>query len=378
MKRSLTVFLCSTYSDLVDERTNVIDAISRLKLQHESMEFFGARTNRPIETCLEEVRRSDILVVIVGHRYGTFVPDLGISYSEAEYKEGYRLGKPCLVYLRDENEPILPKNVERNPEGLIGLEKFTNTLNRRHTVAQFKNAHDISLQVTADLVRTIEAIESAEQTEKQQRLVSKTHIFDQVKSHWDKAINLGVSEEDVLSTVRNAISSLLAHKNLRPPVVFLSYSQKDRDVVQIFATGLRNKGIEVWYDQDKLALGSSIIDEISKGLDSADFLAFFISKNSTQSKWALEELNVMIARRISDKSNAVIMPILLEDTTIPALLRDVKYLDLREGDVDSGVMELSTAIFQHANRSSYTMINDTEDDGHKWGHCTHTDSDYFD
>ncbi len=50
MKRSLTVFLCSTYSDLLEERSNVIDAISRLKLQHESMEFFGARPNQPIET----------------------------------------------------------------------------------------------------------------------------------------------------------------------------------------------------------------------------------------------------------------------------------------------------------------------------------------
>ena len=30
------------------------------------MEFFGAQPGRPIETCLEEVRNSDVLVVIVG------------------------------------------------------------------------------------------------------------------------------------------------------------------------------------------------------------------------------------------------------------------------------------------------------------------------
>ena len=350
MKRSLTVFLCSTYSDLVEERTNVIDAISRLKLQHESMEFFGARPNQPIETCLEEVRRSDILVVIVGHRYGSFVPGLGISYSEAEYKEGYRLGRPCLVYLRDENEPVLPKYVERNPEGLKALESFKTTLNQRHTVAQFKNAHDLSLQVTADLVRTIEAIESAERTEEKQRAAGKNQVFDEVKQHWDNAINLGVSEEAVLSAVRQAISALLANEERRPPVVFLSYSQNDIDIVQAFANGVRNEGIEVWFDQDRLSLGASIIDEISRGLDSADFLAFFISKDSTQSKWALEELNVMMARRISGKGGAVILPILLEDTPIPALLRDVKYLDLRGGDVASGVKELSSAIFHHAKR----------------------------
>ena len=96
------------------------------------MEFFGARANQPIETCLEEVRRSDIIVVLVGHRYGSFVPDLGISYSEAEYREGYRLGRPCLVYLRDENEPVLPKYVERNPEGLKALERSSRMLTIFH------------------------------------------------------------------------------------------------------------------------------------------------------------------------------------------------------------------------------------------------------
>src|SRR5437879_13419304 len=114
-KSTLTVFLCSTYSDLTAERTSVLEAIRRLQLKHDSMEFFGARTSQTIETCLEEVRASDILVVIVGHKYGTMVPNQAISFSEAEYSEGIRLGKPCLVYFRDDNVPVLPRDVERDP-----------------------------------------------------------------------------------------------------------------------------------------------------------------------------------------------------------------------------------------------------------------------
>src|SRR5215510_10048192 len=75
MTASFTVFVCSTFSDLSQEREAVLDAIRRLKLQHDSMEFFGARAEQPIETCLQEVRESDVLVVIVSHRYGTIVPD---------------------------------------------------------------------------------------------------------------------------------------------------------------------------------------------------------------------------------------------------------------------------------------------------------------
>ena len=86
MTASFTVFVCSTFSDLSQEREGVLDAIRRLKLQHESMEFFGARAEQPIETCLQEVRASDVLVVIVGHRYGSIVPEFGISYSEAGYR----------------------------------------------------------------------------------------------------------------------------------------------------------------------------------------------------------------------------------------------------------------------------------------------------
>jgi hypothetical protein len=53
---SFTVFVCSTFSDLSQEREGVLDAIRRLKLQHDSMEFFGARAEQPIERVL---RRSE-------------------------------------------------------------------------------------------------------------------------------------------------------------------------------------------------------------------------------------------------------------------------------------------------------------------------------
>jgi len=74
------------------------------------------------------VRESDALVVIVGHRYGTIVPELGISYSEAEYAEGFRLKKPCLVYMRNDNVPVLPRHMEHDPEKLKLLEPWKEKL----------------------------------------------------------------------------------------------------------------------------------------------------------------------------------------------------------------------------------------------------------
>jgi putative nucleotidyltransferase with HDIG domain len=162
MDTPLRVFLCSTFTDLTDERKSVLEAIRRVQLQHDSMEFFGARAKVPIKTCLEEVRKSDVLVVILGHRYGNLVPGRGISFSEAEYREGHRLRKPCLVYFRDDNVPVLPKNVERDSAKSLLLDKWKERLGKRHTIGSFTAASDLALQVAADLGLTLRTLQSAE------------------------------------------------------------------------------------------------------------------------------------------------------------------------------------------------------------------------
>jgi uncharacterized protein DUF4062 len=172
VKRNLTVFLCGTFADLAEEREAVIGAVRILQLQHDTMEFFGARPGVPIDTCLVKVRNSDILVVIVGHRYGSLVPGIGISFSEAEYEEGFRLRKPCLVYMRDENIPVLLKNVERDPDRLRQLERWKTVLQNRHTVARFTDGHDLAVRVVADLARTMQALEQSEKTQPSRALTT--------------------------------------------------------------------------------------------------------------------------------------------------------------------------------------------------------------
>ena len=151
MSDSFTVFVCSTFDDLEQEREGVLDAIRRVQSRHNAMEFFGARPGRPIDVCLDEVRKSDLLVVIVGLKYGSLPAGMGISYSQAEYEEGVRLEKPCLVYLRDDDVPILPKYVERDSDKLRLLEAWKDTLNANRTVAKFESWPKLAVQVAADI-----------------------------------------------------------------------------------------------------------------------------------------------------------------------------------------------------------------------------------
>jgi tetratricopeptide (TPR) repeat protein len=161
MSASFTVFVCSTFDDLEPEREAVLDAIRRVQSRHNAMEFFGARPGRPIDVCLDEVRKSDLLVVIVGLKYGSLPSGMEVSYSQAEYEEGVRLEKPCLVYLRDDEVPILAKFVERDPDKVKLLDAWKEGLNAEHTVAKFEDWPKLAVQVAADIGHFLLVVETS-------------------------------------------------------------------------------------------------------------------------------------------------------------------------------------------------------------------------
>lgn len=158
MKDTFRIFVCSTFSDLATERQAVITAINKLGLQHDSMEFFGARNSIPIETCLSEVRKSDILVVIIGHKYGALVPNKELSFTEVEYDESQRLGKLCLVYILSDEVRVLPKDIETDEKKRQLLERFKDRLRNSHTTASFVSDSDLAVTVAADLGRALQRL----------------------------------------------------------------------------------------------------------------------------------------------------------------------------------------------------------------------------
>ena len=343
-KTTLTVFICSTYSDLSAEREAVLQAVRKLQLQHDSMEYFGARAARPIETCLEEVRRSDVLVVIVGYKYGSLVPDKAISFTEAEYSEGYALDKPCLVYLRDENVPILPIHMERDPQKLQALERFKELLKARHTVATFTDANDLAVSVAANLSRTVQAIEEASSASEPKKNSRVRPIYEYVNAQIQEALDRHVSEDLLVYAIERAIIETLAVEGKRARKIFLSYSHDDVAIVRAIAAGLKSEGVNVWHDEGEVKVGDSIVEKVSERLNTVDFMVFFISASSINSRWVQFELNAIINRRFSERRGPVVLPVLLDDVEVPSVLRDVKYVDLRDHDIQRGVHEIIKAI----------------------------------
>jgi tetratricopeptide (TPR) repeat protein len=62
-----------------------------------------------------------------------------------------RLEKDCLVYLRDDDVPILPKFVEQDADKIKLLRTWKDALNANHTVAKFESWPKLAVQVAADI-----------------------------------------------------------------------------------------------------------------------------------------------------------------------------------------------------------------------------------
>ncbi len=121
---------------------------------------------------------------------------------------------------------------------------------------------------------------------------------------------------------------------------FISYSSADRDFVRRLAEDLRRHDIPVWFDEDVLAPGDSIIGAIEAGIDRTAFLIVVLSPDAVASGWVAEELRMALHKGISGQKVAVI-PVLREDCEIPGFLRDRKYVDMRPGaDYAAGLEKL--------------------------------------
>jgi TIR domain len=267
---------------------------------------------------------------------------MNVSFSEAEYNEAYRLRKPCLVYLRDEDVPILPKYFESNPENLQRLLAFKGILRQRHTIAQFRDANDLAIQVAADLSRTVQVLEQALKNQTERAALPQATATQEITGLVDEALDKGIDDRKVISVVRQAMSYLLRVEGLRRPTVFLSHSTGDRHIAMDLGHALRAEGVDPWLDIEQIQLGDLFLDKLEAGLDSADAIAVFIS--TRLGKWQNAELGAVLQRRLSGLQAPLVLPILTGDAEIPAVLRDTTYLDLRDGDVVRVAKSMVSAI----------------------------------
>lgn len=124
--------------------------------------------------------------------------------------------------------------------------------------------------------------------------------------------------------------------------VFISYSRSDSEFVDQLAMQLVANRVSVWMDRWELRVGDSIVNKLQSALIEASALLVILSKESVKSDWCNKELNSGIMREMNEK-RVIVLPVLIEDCTIPMFLQEKLYADFRK-DHDAGLRSVLEAL----------------------------------
>lgn len=124
--------------------------------------------------------------------------------------------------------------------------------------------------------------------------------------------------------------------------VFISHSSKDKEFVRRLAADIKEVGHEPWLDEWEIQVGDCIVRKVGEGLAHADFVVLVLSPNSVESGWVEREWAPSYWNEIEMKRR-IVLPVMLNDCTIPPLLKTKKYADFRKS-YGPGFAQLINAI----------------------------------
>jgi hypothetical protein len=110
--------------------------------------------------------------------------------------------------------------------------------------------------------------------------------------------------------------------------LFVSHNSRDKERVRPLAAALQLAGAHVWFDEWILKPGDSVPGMISEGIRQFETFVLVWSANAAASNWVETELNSALIRHVA--AAARIVPIVLDDTPLPALIAHFYRLDFRD------------------------------------------------
>lgn len=124
IEKRFQVFLSSTYTDLIEERNEVMQALLELECMPAGMELFPATNETQWNWIKKVIEESDYYIIIMAGRYGSISPQTGISYTEMEYRYALDIGKPIIGFLHEDPNSLPHKLMETEPSSVEKLNIF--------------------------------------------------------------------------------------------------------------------------------------------------------------------------------------------------------------------------------------------------------------
>lgn len=151
IERRHQVFVSSTFSDLKNERAEIIQALLELDCFPAGMELFPATSATAWELIKGVIDDSDYYCLVIGGRYGS-VDAAGIGYTEKEYDYALATSKPIMVFLHKAPGTISLENTEKSDDGRRKLEAFRAKVEAAHHCKYWASPEELGGQVSRSLV----------------------------------------------------------------------------------------------------------------------------------------------------------------------------------------------------------------------------------
>lgn len=144
MEKKYQVFISSTYTDLIEERREVMEALLQMNCFPVGMEYFNASDESQWEIIKKLIDDCDYYVLIVAGRYGSVDEATGKSYTQMEFEYAVSQGKSVLRFVHDKIGDLKADNVESTDEGKKKLDAFRQEVMKKyckmwHTTDELKS-----------------------------------------------------------------------------------------------------------------------------------------------------------------------------------------------------------------------------------------------
>ncbi len=154
MDKRYQIFVSSTYADLKDERTLVIQTLMEMDCIPAGMELFPAVDEEQWAFIQKVIDDCDYYLLIIGGRYGSTTPE-GISYTEKEFDYAVQKGLKIVALIHGEPGIIPSNKSEQDPDLKKRLTDFIDKVKTGRLVKFWKNAQELPGLVSLSMSKTI-------------------------------------------------------------------------------------------------------------------------------------------------------------------------------------------------------------------------------
>lgn len=157
-RRKFSIFISSTYEDLIEERQALLDVALVNNFIPVGMEQFHAAPTSQWNVITKMIDECDFYLLVIGGRYGSIDETTNLSYTEKEYNYAKEKGLPVLVLIKDSSVITESKKDTGNGkyEKMEKLDGFREKVkNDGNTVGFFTDVNDLKYVASASLKNAI-------------------------------------------------------------------------------------------------------------------------------------------------------------------------------------------------------------------------------